>query len=303
MSDDRRALVLGGGGLTGVAWMYGLLAGLLADGVDLRDADLVVGTSAGSVVGANLAVGRDPAALARTQLAAPSGEIAAALGLRLAVRYGLAALAGPRDATRVRARIGRLALEAETVPEADRIAVIRSRLDGADWPADRDLRVTAVDAHTGAFRAFGRDDGVELATAVAASCAVPGVWPPVTATGTRWIDGGARSAANADLAAGTAASSSSRRSPWGSAGPGRRGCRPRRSARWPGSPSSSRTGVRAGRSAATRSTRPAVPRRRGPAGRRRRTSPPRSHGSGAEPGPHSRPRRIPRAGMSARRCG
>lgn len=103
MSDDRRALALGGGGLTGIAWMYGLLAGLLADGVDLRDADLVVGTSAGSVVGANLAVGRDPAALAQTQLAPPSGEIAAALGLRLAVRYGLAALAGPRDATRVRA--------------------------------------------------------------------------------------------------------------------------------------------------------------------------------------------------------
>ncbi|MEU6700429.1 patatin-like phospholipase family protein [Pseudonocardia sp. NPDC046786] len=202
MSDDRRALVLGGGGVTGVAWMYGLVAGLAANGVDLGRADLVVGTSAGSVVGANLAAGRDPQALLESQLAPPTGEVAAQLGIRAAARIGLAALAGPRDAERVRARLGRMALAADTGPESERLAVIESRLAGVDWPSGGDLRVTAVDAHTGAFRVFGRDDGVPLATAVAASCAVPGVWPPVSAAGTRWIDGGVRSTANADLAAG-----------------------------------------------------------------------------------------------------
>ncbi|GAA1398139.1 patatin-like phospholipase family protein [Pseudonocardia kongjuensis] len=202
MSDDRRALVLGGGGVTGVAWMYGLVAGLAANGVDLGRADLVVGTSAGSVVGANLAAGRDPQALLESQLAPPTGEVAAQLGIRAAARIGIAALAGPRDAERVRARLGRMALAADTGPESERLAVIESRLAGVDWPSGGDLRVTAVDARTGAFRVFGRDDGVPLATAVAASCAVPGVWPPVSAAGTRWIDGGVRSTANADLAAG-----------------------------------------------------------------------------------------------------
>ncbi|MEV1295025.1 patatin-like phospholipase family protein [Pseudonocardia sp. NPDC049635] len=202
MSDDRRALVLGGGGVTGVAWMYGLVAGLAANGVDLRRADLVVGTSAGSVVGANLAAGRDPQALLESQLAPPTGEIAAQLGLRAAARIGIAALAGPRDAERVRARLGRMALAADTGPESARLAVIESRLAGVDWPSEGDLRITAVDARTGAFRVFGPGDGVPLATAVAASCAVPGVWPPVSAAGTRWIDGGVRSTANADLAAG-----------------------------------------------------------------------------------------------------
>ncbi|OLL74261.1 Patatin [Pseudonocardia sp. Ae168_Ps1] len=202
MGDERRALVLGGGGITGIAWMYGLVAGLAADGIDLTGADLVVGTSAGSAVGANLAAGRDPEALLETQLAPPSGEIAANLGLRLAVRYGVAALAGPRDARRVRARIGRMALAADTVGEAERLAAIGSRLGDAGWPSGRDLWITAVDAYTGDLRVFTRDDGVPLATAVAASCAVPGVWPPVTAAGTRWIDGGVRSMANADLAAG-----------------------------------------------------------------------------------------------------
>lgn len=202
MADDRRALVLGGGGQTGIGWLYGLVAGLAADGIDLTGADLVVGTSAGSSVGANLAVGRDPQELLRAQLVPPQGEAAATLGLRLATRIGVTALAGPRDGRRVRARIGGFALGADTMPEAERLAAIEARLAGADWPDDRDLWVTAVDAHTGEFRAFTRDDGVPLATAVAASCAVPGVWPPVSAAGTRWIDGGVRSAANADLAAG-----------------------------------------------------------------------------------------------------
>jgi NTE family protein len=79
--------------------------------------------------------------------------------------------------------------------------VIESRLPVHEWPSAR-LRVTAVDAETGGFVVFDRDAGVSLVDAVAASCAVPGVWPPVTIDGRRWIDGGMRSSANADLAEG-----------------------------------------------------------------------------------------------------
>jgi NTE family protein len=94
-----------------------------------------------------------------------------------------------------------MALSARTVPEAQRRAVIEARLPAHDWPAGR-LLVTAVDAESGQFMAFDRDAGVPLVDAVAASCAVPGVWPPVTIDGRRWIDGGMRSSANADLAEG-----------------------------------------------------------------------------------------------------
>jgi NTE family protein len=64
------------------------------------------------------------------------------------------------------------------------------------------MLLPAVDAVTGELMVFTRDSGVELVDAVAASCAVPGVWPPVTIGGRRYIDGGVRSGTNADLAAG-----------------------------------------------------------------------------------------------------
>ena len=196
----QRALVLGGGGITGIAWMLGLLSGLAERGLHLRGADAVIGTSAGSVVGAQLATGVDVEERYTAQLAPATGEAAASLGRGALLRLGLAAL-GARDPQRARARIGRVALRARTVPEAERLAVIGSRLPVRAWP-DRSLRVTAVDARDGAFRVLDRDSGVPLVTAVAASCAVPGVYPPVTAAGTRLIDGGVRSPVNADLAAG-----------------------------------------------------------------------------------------------------
>jgi NTE family protein len=92
-----------------------------------------------------------------------------------------------------------MALAARTVPEAERRAVIEARLPGYEWPLRR-LLITAVDAQSGEFVTFDRDSGVSLVDAVGASCAVPGVWPPVTIDGRRYIDGGVRSAANADLA-------------------------------------------------------------------------------------------------------
>jgi len=195
-----RAVVLGGGGITGIAWEWGILAGLTAAGVEVREADVVIGTSAGSVVGAQLATGLDPDERYRAQLAPPDGEVAATFGPGVWLRYLLAMLGSPAP-RRVRSRIGRMALRARTVPEQDRIDVIESRLPVKEWP-DRTLRITAVDAETGEFRVFDRDSGVPLVSAVAASCAVPGVWPPVTIDGRRYMDGGMRSGSNADLATG-----------------------------------------------------------------------------------------------------
>ncbi|QEU81635.1 patatin-like phospholipase family protein [Streptomyces subrutilus] len=195
------ALVLGGGGLTGVGWECGILYGLARAGVDLTTADLVVGTSAGSVVGAQLTSGRLTAReLYERQLGDPVGELPARLGAGLIARYALAVLRS-REATAYRRRVGALALAADTGSEAERRTVLEGRLVSHAWP-ERRLVVTAVDALTGDLRAFDKDGGSGLVDAVSASCAVPGVWPPVTVGGRRFIDGGVRSATNADLAAG-----------------------------------------------------------------------------------------------------
>ncbi|MEU4400132.1 patatin-like phospholipase family protein [Micromonospora orduensis] len=196
----RRALVLGGGGVTGVAWELGLLAGLAERGVPVTDADLVVGTSAGSVVGAQVRSGVPLEQLYEEQLAPPTGEVAARLGFVALARLVWAG-GRTRDAARSRARIGAMAVAARTPSEASRRAVIEARLPTRDWPRQR-LLVTAVDAATGEFVVFDGADGVSLVDAVGASCAVPGVWPPVTIGSRRFVDGGMRSTVNADLAAG-----------------------------------------------------------------------------------------------------
>jgi NTE family protein len=107
----------------------------------------------------------------------------------------------PGDPAKGRAWLGRQALKAKTMPEAERRAVIAQRIGRDEWPATP-LLVTAVEAATGAFRTFDLQSGVSLIDAIAASCAVPMVWPPATVNGIRYIDGGARSVANVDLAAG-----------------------------------------------------------------------------------------------------
>jgi NTE family protein len=202
VSDGRRALVLGGGGITGIAWELGLVAGLAEAGVDLTSADLVVGTSAGSVVGADLLSGAPIEELFAEQLEDPTGELAARMGAGALARFVLASI-WPGDARRGRAYLGHAALAARTVPESERRAVIERRLRSDAWPDTR-LLITAVDAETGEARVFDRDSGAALTDAVAASCAVPIVWPPMTVNGRRYIDGGVRSIANADLAAGCA---------------------------------------------------------------------------------------------------
>ena len=196
------ALVLGGGGVTGIAWEWGMLAGLAEASVDLCTADLVIGTSAGSVVGAQVAADIPAKDRYAAQLTAAGGELTAKLGGLLWAQIAWAVLRS-RIPQRARARIGRMALAAKTVPEAERKAVIEARLPVRTWP-ERTLLIPAVDAMSGEFVIFDKDSDASLVDAVAASCAVPGVWPPVTINGRRYIDGGVRSAANADLAAGCA---------------------------------------------------------------------------------------------------
>ncbi|WP_328645694.1 patatin-like phospholipase family protein [Amycolatopsis sp. NBC_00348] len=198
-----QALVLGGGGVAGIAWTTGLLAGLAGHGQDLTGADLIVGTSAGATVAAQVTSGVALADLLARQAdpARQTPEIPAEIDMEKFVADFGAAFEDAGSPAEVRQRVGELALSAETVPEADRRAVIAARLPSHDWPEQR-IVLVAVDAETGEPRQFDRESGVSLVDAVAASCAVPGIWPPTTIDGRRYIDGGVRSGENADYAAG-----------------------------------------------------------------------------------------------------
>ena len=204
-ADDKSGLVLGGGGITGIAWELGVLAGLAEAGVDLPSADLIIGTSAGSVVGAQMTTSTPVEALYQRQLEPPSSELAARLGPREKLGYLTAVLRARGDLARFGRLLGAMSLRAARsgrVPTVEqRLEVIRSRLPSAEWP-ERDLRVTVVDARSGEFRVITSRDGVPLIDAVAASCAVPGVYPPIPIGDRTYIDGGFRSSTNADLASG-----------------------------------------------------------------------------------------------------
>ncbi|MGI8329872.1 patatin-like phospholipase family protein [Actinomadura scrupuli] len=201
-----RALVLGGGGIAGIAWEAGLVVGLQGAGVDLTDADLIVGTSAGSVVGSMIAMGVDlPLAIddlagrAETAAAPPPpvdfSTVLSAFGVLFDTSL---------DPQEARARVGAMALEAPVADAAGRLREIGDRLPGHEWP-ERPLLITAVDTADGDFRVWDRDSGTPLPLAVMSSCAVPCVFPPVEIDGRFYMDGGVRSATNADLAAGFSA--------------------------------------------------------------------------------------------------
>lgn len=198
-----RALVLGSGGVAGIAWETGLLVGLAEAGVDLRNADLFLGTSAGATVAAQITSGLpleelfqrqvDPVLQAQEWAPRPDFQKVHADFARIMQEGG--------SRSEILQRLGALALAAPTEAETERRNIILSRLPVQNWPQSR-LEIVAVDAFSGERTIFKRESGVDLVDAVMASCAVPYVWPPATINQHRYIDGGCYSLANLDLAAG-----------------------------------------------------------------------------------------------------
>ncbi|BBY56753.1 patatin-like phospholipase family protein [Mycobacterium koreense] len=201
-----RALVLGGGGVAGIAWETGVLRGIADESPELADvvvgADVLVGTSAGSAVSAQLSSGCPLTELYERQVGEESAEIDPGVSGAQVAELFLAAMVEPDTSVAQKLQgIGEVAVNAETVSEPVRRAVIAARLPDHGW-GERDLRITAVDVATGTRVVFDRRSGVALVDAVAASCAVPGVWPPVTIGDRRYMDGGVGSTVNVDVAEG-----------------------------------------------------------------------------------------------------
>ena len=196
-----RALVLGGGGITGIAWEVGVLAGLASRGVDLGTADVVIGSSAGAFVGAALASGYDMQRLFQAQSEPNEVEMRVAATAEIWAAWGSAFTAGGADPVRVGAALGQFSRStAPLMPLAQRHAIVSARLVTTEWPAT--LRITVIDTETGELRVLDAASGVSLLDAASATGAVPGIWPPVSFQSSSWIDGGMVSTTNARLATG-----------------------------------------------------------------------------------------------------
>ncbi len=206
-----RALVLGGGGSTGNAWLIGVIAGLFDAGLDVTTADLTIGTSAGSTAAAQIAGATPTELLAAILAAAPQQPTGVVGSDRRRVPTAPAAdhmertskiIASAENAADMRRRMGAAALDMDAASDGSWqtqwCATVASRLPSQRWP-QRTVLITAVDAHTGEPVVFDRHSGVDLADAVAASCA-SGL--PYRIGDNRYIDGGYRRNENADLAAG-----------------------------------------------------------------------------------------------------
>jgi len=203
-------LVMGGGGLVGIAWELGVLAGLEeAAGLNPTSAAVIVGSSAGSVSGAQAALGRDLVELVDSQRrtasrsrrptepetprpgASPDGD--GATGARQARSIPQEILDAMMSSTgsleERAAKIGKMAMEADVPLEEDAyVESFRSFLGTDEWP-EVDLRVTTAEAETGRSVLWSRDDGIDLIRAVASSCAIPCFFPPVSFRDKHYVDG------------------------------------------------------------------------------------------------------------------
>ncbi len=205
MTTDKRALVLAGGGLAGIAWETGVLLGICDEapeaGEALLDSDVLLGTSAGSAVAAQIGSGVPLTELFARQVApGDSHEINPGVSIETITGLFLDAMliVGATEAEKLQ-KIVAVAAATETVPESVRRSVIAQRLPSHEWP-QRMLRVTGIDVVTGELEVFDNGSGVALVDAVAASCAVPGVWPLVTIGDRRFMDGGVGSTVNIAVA-------------------------------------------------------------------------------------------------------
>lgn len=197
MSKDK-ALVLGGGGITGIAWEAGVLAGLIDSGIKMNQVDKILGSSAGSFVGAILANNQNMQAYYQDLAIHHSETDNAQLDPAIYDLWTKAFIKGRDNEQLIGQYLGDIinSYPSNVSPET-RSDSIQQRLGNAKWTDQ--LEITAINARTGKLSTFNENSGVSLKEAVTASGAVPGLWPHINLLGESWIDGGMVSSTNAML--------------------------------------------------------------------------------------------------------
>ncbi|MDD9932651.1 MAG: patatin-like phospholipase family protein [Myxococcales bacterium] len=205
----KRALVLGGGGVVGVAWETGLMLGLADAGRSLRDeVDVIVGTSAGGIVGAQLLSGllrdpRKPTAEGEEGMQEAQKAAAATLDFSKIDPQAMGAVftiwrAIERTTPELAQKIGEIAAAQNRGGEDVYVERMAASSRVGDWPSTQ-LRICTVHTGTGLRHVFHRDSGIALGRALAATAAVPGLFPSVTIDGGLHMDGQVHSSTNADV--------------------------------------------------------------------------------------------------------
>lgn len=197
---NEKALVLGGGGITGIAWESGVLAGLIDSGILVNHADKILGSSAGSYVGSILANGQNMKTYYEQLANNRDNADNAQLDPSLFELWREAFVEGKTDEQIIGKYLGDIINKSpSTVSLEERERSVRKRIGNVDWTFQ--LEITAINAKTGTLESFNETSGISLMEAVMASGAVPGIWPHVDMLGASWIDGGMISSTNARLMA------------------------------------------------------------------------------------------------------
>jgi len=205
-AGSERALVLGGGGIFFIAWQVGYLNGLRQRGVDLTNAEIVVGTSAGALVASIVTAGklasfsREVGVLAKLAGVLVPGATRRPSQERALTLFSEAADADPDTVRSI--GFAALAAHGESAAKFRNTVGLALGPGSAKWPAPA-LRIVTVDAYSGERLVVTGDAGVSAARAAAASASVPGLFEPQPVLDRRCMDGGVRgSGTHSDIVAG-----------------------------------------------------------------------------------------------------
>ena len=196
---NERALVLGGGGITGIAWESGVLAALIENGMNISQIGKIFGTSAGAFVGAVLSNNQDMKAYYHYLNENKDPNEQTKLKKEVYEMWRQAYIQGGNNQENIGRLLGEMIDQVQPVISMkERKKAIAKRLNDSKWTSQ--LVITAINARTGQLETINQQIGMDLIDSVAASEAVPGLWPHVTMNGKDYIDGGMVSSTNACLA-------------------------------------------------------------------------------------------------------